>query len=480
MASVLPLCLLVLTACALALVDGSTILLKPTKEGSTEKLLTIIIGARVPAKEYVSLAAEIQKQSPFKLWVAIPEWLFDVPEPIDIKSRITETISAARKAGFTSIGLQDVFLAGHSLGGIFGRQVASSMGLAGLILLGSYTARDGSESLTEYGIPVLTLAGDLDGLTRITRIAEAYHEYQKLIAVDKSALFLKPVIVLPGVSHSSFCSILVSGDLPPYLNISLAQAQRNIAEVISSYMIVVSPNGTSSTLIQQALDSIKDHVSKTSPLVSGFLKLQATEKTNWCITAQFVMANLPNTDSLHVNQENYKDTPSFASSKPQANQDGNSLTIISPNYNDYAPNYFDVSTYPEAAQNLDCKLKSQEFIASALKTKPLGNSSCMEVNTEALNVAKAALTPEQQQRFSKFGYQVQVFPDKSYSTGFTWLLSSLEFARLPNNEAVFKVASPSLPTSLDAPFGVGGMHYCKLLSPARAIEWMLVDSLKRD
>jgi len=44
----------------------------------------------------------------------------------------------------------------------------------------------------------------------------------------------------------------------------------------------------------------------------------------------------------------------------------------------------------------------------------------MEVNTEALNVAKAALTPEQQQRFSKFGYQVQVFPDKSYSTGFTW------------------------------------------------------------
>jgi len=82
-------------------------------------------------------------------------------------------------------------------------------------------------------------------------------------------------------------------DLPPYLNISLAQAQRNIAEVISSYMIVVSPNGesipeptglqasltiptpgTSSTLIQQALDSLKDHVSKTSPLVSGFLKLQ--------------------------------------------------------------------------------------------------------------------------------------------------------------------------------------------------------------
>jgi len=85
------------------------------------------------------------------------------------------------------------------------------MGLAGLILLGSYTARDGSESLTEYGstsfcpylpvmlhalselvgltsahlpliVPVLTLAGDLDGLTRITRIAEAYHEYQKVRA----------------------------------------------------------------------------------------------------------------------------------------------------------------------------------------------------------------------------------------------------------------------------------------------------------
>ena len=37
-----------------------------------------------------------------------------------------------------------------------------------------------------------------------------------------------------------------------------------------------------------------------------------------------------------------------------------------------------------------------------------------------------------------------------------------------------------LKASLDSPFDwLRGLHYCKLLSPLRALEWLYVDSLKQ-
>ena len=43
-----------------------------------------------------------------------------------------------------------------------------------------------------------------------------------------------------------------------------------------------------------------------------------------------------------------------------------------------------------------------------------------------------------------------------------------------------KVSARSLVSPLDFPIKVAaGMLYCKLMSPARIVEWMLVDSLKQ-
>jgi|Transcript_15515 hypothetical protein len=41
------------------------------------------------------------------------------------------------------------------------------------------------------------------------------------------------------------------------------------------------------------------------------------------------------------------------------------------------------------------------------------------------------------------------------------------------------VRSPFLATPDDYPIGLfAGFHFCKILSPARAIEWMYIDSLR--
>jgi hypothetical protein len=48
-----------------------------------------------------------------------------------------------------------------------------------------------------YPVPTLTLGGELDGLTRVTRIAESFYQCEK----QQIGIQQFPVIVLPGVSH---------------------------------------------------------------------------------------------------------------------------------------------------------------------------------------------------------------------------------------------------------------------------------------
>lgn len=55
--------------------------------------------------------------------------------------------------------------------GVFLDQYVRShpQGIAGIILFGSYISK--SAHLSSYPVPVLTIAGDQDGMCRITRLA---------------------------------------------------------------------------------------------------------------------------------------------------------------------------------------------------------------------------------------------------------------------------------------------------------------------
>lgn len=89
-------------------------------------------------------------------------------------------------------GISHWFVGGHSLGGVKACSYAAAdpQTVAGLILFGSYCADD----ISATSIPVLTLAGELDGLSTPAKVADAAH-------------LLPPgaqLIELPGVVHAQF------------------------------------------------------------------------------------------------------------------------------------------------------------------------------------------------------------------------------------------------------------------------------------
>ena len=70
--------------------------------------------------------------------------------------------------------------------------------------------------------------------------------------------------------------------------------------------------------------------------------------------------------------------------------------------------------------------------------------------------------------------------DKLENNGLVWIYYPLEYNQTTNNgKTVLKITSLTLrtPTEFIIPIA-GGFHFCKVLSPARAMEWIYVDGLR--
>ena len=78
-------------------------------------------------------------------------------------------------------------------------------------------------------------------------------------------------------------------------------------------------------------------------------------------------------------------------------------------------------------------------------------------------------SPSAQLRYLTYGTPLTFSDDHSIAYGISWLFSSLTSS---------PVSSPSYITEIDVPIEPwAGDHWCKVLSPFRAMEWIYVDSL---
>jgi len=145
------------------------------------------------------------------------------------------------------------------------------------------------------------------------------------------------------------------------------------------------------------------------------------------------------------------------------------------------------SSAPLSAFELRTKLKSRKVTWESAGLGKQDSSVddnmtiCRDVNQAAYDWAIAHADPSIRSQFLSHGTPMIMVDDKAAPigiTGPTWIKSELVFTKTSTAVQVqswqfvvgeFPVKSKYLPT---------GMHYCKLLSPARAMEWIYTDSLR--
>merc|ERR1711871_443053 len=157
---------------------------------------------------------------------------------------------------------------------------------------------------------------------------------------------------------------------------------------------------------------------------------------------------------------------------------------------------------PVSAKELKSKMKSRQAIwqaanvtgAAALDldvSDGLEAARCAEINQAAIDYALNLIPDATRKRYESVGQPLVVSEadKKVCAAGPCWIWSGLDYN--DHGDQGVELFSASFPYKNSNPFPCGekgvegkhlpcpaGMHYCKLLSPARAVEWMYVDSLR--
>ena len=153
----------------------------------------------------------------------------------------------------------------------------------------------------------------------------------------------------------------------------------------------------------------------------------------------------------------------------------------------------DFGFFPVSANEMKVKMKSRQAIYQQTldPTAKLSDTDkfnfCAEINAKAFEWARQRVPPRTGERFDTLGVQPVFDPDIRHKIqiGPVWINSPLKLQERYDMEGgrwLWHVQAPTLVTDVTANLypDSAGFHYCKLLSPARAMEWMLVDGLRRN
>ena len=494
---------------SMSMVFSDDVILKPIKKGSQEVALVVIQGAYIKPDQYKPLAAAIQAASEFTLWIGIPKFPMDLAEPLVLSSAISRVLKSMAEQGMNT---SSIFYSGHSLGGAMIQDYVYkiSSNSRGQILMGAYLFRKYRNKT--YPVPTMTVGGELDGLTRVTRIMEEFYHHIFMANDMQKATQSFPVTVIEGMSHFQFAS----GDIPDHVKnndlkpeITYDAAHSQVATLVSAFIALQMGDTRGLSTIKTAVEATGSFV---KPLISayqleGFYNFlppcydkEPTPYCNvgcpWTERAQQIMGGLPQGPSLVDKDAIHPDwqiTPIHLPhvtnncSKPDSTCELHSVTVSQNVYEDL--DKLDVASTYTSAKETRAKLKSRQTVMQAAGIKNVlfnvsdAPSICKEINQQAYDWAKTNAGSKTYQRYVTYGEYMTMGPDIGpYNNGPEWTWNALAYTEAKNSTggAVLKVQSVVLKTPTDYFIkAAAGMHYCKLLSPARAMEWMYVDGLRK-
>lgn len=463
--------------------EGETYILEPKKTSGNiqdDKLMIVLPGGLVPNQHYISLAEKVQEQTSSRLWVGIIscKWTANLCNPLDqgplgVRQMVLKMIDEISKKAGKKFAHSDIFLAGHSLGGQGAFAFANDFeNIGGIILWASYV----DKNLVNFNYPILTVGAELNGgQTKLARIALYYSEYEEIANQqgEDYAIKQKPVVIIPGINHSDFCpGFAVKGDLESELDPD--DALEKIAEVSASFLDIHTSSDQG--IVDSGMQMIKGALQESKTLSAPFLKARSLEQSGrWCELAQLQIAGPEFDTRLGINPIIADSAVSFMSGHTDTQLDSSgilNLDIVS-----YAKYPQDILRLGKliSADEIACKMVSKEKIASDFFVDiSADKATCKQLNEMALDYASKSVSPHAWQRYLAKGKKIIFEDDVPAAIGPQFVfLSSLDYKV---EEDALKVASPILFTSVNSRIYPGN-HYCKVLSPARAIEWISTDSL---
>ncbi|GFN84838.1 titin [Plakobranchus ocellatus] len=350
--------------------------------------------------------------------------------------------------------------------------------------MGSYISR--STKLRDYAKPLMTLSGELDGQTRITRIAVDYEQLQQDAKQNKTALYRKPVVNIKGLCHAQFASgpmphEVVVNDLKP--DITEKQAHAEIGRYVSHFLTV-----TFSTIkleVTEAKMQLHHNFKESGTRFQPLLNVKALDMAgNTCPWAQVVQGHLARKLVSRTNINNkILSKLEFASSKPSLARVDNRLIINTIATISYEKNDLDISLHKESPLEISIKMTSRQAIEKALgfdpeievlKLNKKSIATCRFMNEQAVHLALRSSIIAAQERYRKRGRPLTFKDDVVYESESQWLAASLA---LDEDDKGLSVQSVALYVPMSSAV-FPGMYYCKVLSPYRAMEWINVDSLR--
>jgi hypothetical protein len=248
----------------------------------------------------ISKAQKAAAESGIRLWSVVPKFTFNVwALSQQVRSAIESALVAAQEEMITDgalAGADDkmtVFYAGHSRGGVSMQEVFGGLfknnallsnsfrvqrnaaasddkespilkhNVAGLMFFGVSLSRKYRNSTDNFvaDLPSLTVGAELDGLYRITRVAETFWYYLNG-ATDEESILRHPVFVMRGGSHRSFVhgksSFFVNlNDLEP--EITEEASSDYLSSVISNFIVYQVSDRSSSESLRAKSDLLAEH-----------------------------------------------------------------------------------------------------------------------------------------------------------------------------------------------------------------------------
>ncbi len=200
------------------------------------------------------------------------------------------------------------------------------------------------------------------------------------------------------------------------------------------------------------------------------------------------LITVKNDDSFHQASEVYPyhhpevDGQCFADTKQACTVTHISNTELSYSYD--APNDEVLQFKPLSAFEIKTKIKSNQYIhqmagltTASFKDLDLHGDECASINQSVLNWALQSASEASIALFNNYGTKMLFADDKQSLNGGAWIIDPLGYS-FDQAANTLTLTSKSLPINGNNPVVIfRDMHYCKLLSPMRAIEWIYVDSL---